>query len=312
MILTTRQPVYDNNNQIVMGELPIENVAVSHPSILAIDGSTTNSGLALVRGYDGALLYTMSAKREKKTESPVHYKIRLKRAVADLLRRNKQINQIFYEEPIVENISAVSNLFMLRAFVEEMIIENEPEFNHIKNYEVSNMRWKKEFLAPDKVPVGTDRQKEAVRNKILKYLPFLDRVSQDEIDATAIGWVASLFSREGARVAEELESKKKARAFQYNVEFIGADDDDAMLNEFMDTYRGPKKLMEVGVGFSSINKRENFDRHIYESMGDSDKLLIVKMESSGHGNIVLQHKIGNLAAQYDYIYSVVWRKTRKY
>ena len=44
---------------------------------------------------------------------------------------------------------------------------------------------------------------------------------------------------------------------------------------------------------------------------DDDKILIIKFSSKHHGNIVLEHRIGQLAAQYEYIYAIVWRVTRK-
>ena len=311
MKFTVKQPQQLQNGGIIMGEIPLEDIRVSEYAILAIDGSTSNSGLAIMRERDGALLYSMCATRDSSGETPVHYKIRLKRQVMDILRRNKYIQQIYYEEPTIANVTAVANLFMLRTFVEEMIIEYEPEFDYIKHYEINNMRWKKAFLAPDKVPSGTDNQKKAVRVKLESGLPFLNKATQDEIDAICMGYVACTNLKEGG-TGEELQSKKKARAFQYNVTFIGAEDDDAMLTEFYDVYKGPQKLLENGLSFTEIDGKKNFDKHIYETMGaEDDKILIIKFSSKHHGNIVLQHRIGNLAAQYSYLYAIVWRKTRK-
>lgn len=315
MKFLVRQPqqIPNSNGGIIMTEIPLENIQVTNYAILAIDGSTSNSGLAIMREYDGALLYSMCATRDSSGETPVHYKIRLKRQVADILRRNKYITQVYYEEPVIANISSVKSLFMLRTFIEELIIESEPEFDYLKHYEVSNMRWKKHFLNPDKVPSGTDNQKKAVRTRLETYLPFLNRVTQDEIDAIAMGFVACKFLREGGENAgEELQSKKKAHPFKYNITFIGAEKDDDMLVELWDIFNGPKKLMENGINFSEIDGKRNFEKHIYETMSDEDKLLIIKFSSKHHGNIVLQHKIGNLAAQYPYIYALVWRVTRKY
>ena len=311
MKFVVKQPQQLQNGGIIMGEIPLEDIRVNQYAILAIDGSTSNSGLAIMRESDGALLYSMCATRESSGESPVHYKIRLKRQVMDILRRNKYIQQIYYEEPTIANVTAIANLFMLRTFVEEMIIENEPEFDYLKHYEINNMKWKKEFLAPDKVPSGTDNQKKAVRDKLELSLPFLNKATQDEIDAICMGYVACVHLKDGGS-GDELQSKKKPRAFQYNVTFIGADADDDMLTEFYDVYKGPQKLLENGLSFTEIDGKRNFDKHIYETMGaDDDKILIIKFSSKHHGNIVLQHRIGNLAAQYDYIYAIVWRKTRK-
>lgn len=311
MKFTVRRPQQIQGGGIIMMECALEDINVQQYAILSIDGSTSNSGLAILRESDGALMYSMCATRDVSGETPVHYKIRLKRQVADILRRNKYIQQVYYEEPVIANITAVANLFMLRTFIEEMIIENEPEFDYIKHYEISNMKWKRLFLAPDKVPSGTENQKKAVRAKVEQGLPFLNKVTQDEIDAICMGYVACTTLKEGGS-GEDLQSKKKVRPFKYNSVFIGADTDDNMLTEFYDIYNGPKKLLENGISFTEIDGKTKFDQHIYNTMGpDDDKVLIIKFSSKHHGNVVLEHRIGNLAAQYDYIYAVVWRVTRK-
>ena len=311
MKFTVRRPQQIQDGGIIMMECALEDINVQQYAILAIDGSTSNSGLAILRESDGALMYSMCATRDASGETPVHYKIRLKRQVADILRRNKYIQQVYYEEPVIANITAVANLFMLRSFIEEMIIENEPEFDYIKHYEVSNMKWKKLFLAPDKVPSGTENQKKAVRVKVEQGLPFLNKVTQDEIDAICMGYVACTTLKDGGS-GEDLKSKKKVRPFKFNSVFIGADTDDNMLTEFYDIYSGPKKLLENGISFTEIDGKTKFEQHIYNTMGpDDDKVLIIKFSSKHHGNVVLEHRIGNLAAQYDYIYAVVWRVTRK-
>lgn len=311
MKFTVRRPQQIQGGGIIMMECALEDINVQQYAILSIDGSTSNSGLAILRESDGALMYSMCATRDASGETPVHYKIRLKRQVADILRRNKYIQQVYYEEPVIANITAVANLFMLRTFIEEMIIENEPEFDYIKHYEISNMKWKRLFLAPDKVPSGTENQKKAVRAKVEQGLPFLNKVTQDEIDAICMGYVACTTLKEGGS-GEDLQSKKKVRPFKYNSVFIGADTDDNMLTEFYDIYNGPKKLLENGISFTEIDGKTKFEQHIYNTMGpDDDKVLIIKFSSKHHGNVVLEHRIGNLAAQYDYIYAVVWRVTRK-
>lgn len=311
MKFLVRQPIQIENGAIIMGQKSLEDIAVSTYSILSIDGSTTNSGLAILRESDGGLMYSMCATRESSGETPVHYKIRLKRQVADILRRNKYIRQIYYEEPCIDNITAVANLFMLRSFIEEMIIENEPEFDYLQHYEVSNMRWKKLFLAPDKIPSGSANQKKAVRTKLESMLPFLNAVTQDEVDAICMGYVSCINLINGNE-GSDIESKKKVRAFKYNTKFIGAETDDDMLTELYDIYNGPESLLEKGIIFSEINGKTNFEKHVYQTMGqDDDKLLIIKFSSKYHGDIILKHKIGSLAAQYSYIYALVWRVTRK-
>ena len=307
MKLTVQQPVALYGGGCILQEIDVEQIKVDCYAVLSIDGSTSNSGLAILRESDGALLYTISAKRDSSGETPVHYKIRLKRAVRDLIR----IEKIMYEEPCIGYASAVGNLFMLRAFVEEMIIEEEPEFSHIKHFEINNKRWKKLFLAPDKCPTGTEAEKKAVRNKVEMYLPFLNKVSQDEIDAIAMGFAACKFMIDG-QSPEELESKKRISKFQYNIQFLACETDDNMWVEFFDIYKGPETILQNGMHLTEIDSKTNFDKHVYKTMGIDDKVLIVKFSSKHHANLVLQHKIGHLAAQFPYIYAIVWRKTRKH
>ena len=81
--------------------------------------------------------------------------------------------------------------------------------------------------------------------------------------------------------------------------------------EFMDVYDGPSYLLENGISLTDIKGGKDFNKHIYAEMGNDDKVLIVKFDSNKHGNITLQYKIGHLAATFEYIYAIVWRKSRK-
>lgn len=313
MIFRVKQPVQLQDGSIALQQITPDKINITEYSLMAIDGSTTNSGIAILRQHDGAILYLISATREKEgnnAESPVRYKVRLKQQVKNILGLNHLIDTVYYEEPVVNNITAVANLFMLRTFIEEMVIENEPEFDYLKHYEINNLRWKRVFLAPDKVPAGTDLQKEAVRNKLVKALPFLETVSQDECDALGMGFAADMYLKDD-KSSDEIASKKKPHAFGYNMNFIGADSDESMLDEFCDTYTGPEKLIQNGISFLTIDGRANFDKFVYEAMGDDDKILVIKFESRYHGDLILQNRIGSLATTYDYIYVIVWRKSRK-
>ena len=143
---------------------------VQSHSILSIDGSTSKTGVGILRESDGALCYSLCFEREKDDgETPVQYKVRLKRAIKSIMEKNTLITKIFYEEPFVGHITSVANLMMLRTFVEEMIFENEPQFDYVKHKEINNLRWKKLFLAPTKVPSGTDNQKAAIKEKLLSF-----------------------------------------------------------------------------------------------------------------------------------------------
>lgn len=314
MKITIRQPdvkITDGKREIILTDKTLDEIKVATPSIISIDGSTTNTGLAILREEDGALLFSCAFKREDSGdgESPVRYKVRLKQAVQKILENNQLIDRIYYEEPFIGYATAAPNLMMLRTFIEELIIENEPRFDYLKHVEINNKKWKKLFLAPDKMPTGTEAEKKAVRNKLEGYMPYLTCVTQDEIDAISMGFIATTHIR--LHTDDELESQKKARPFQYNIRFIGANEEDDMLLEFADVYDGPAYLLENGLAITTCKGTEDFNKHVYKNMGNNDKVLIIKYDSKKHGNLTLQYKIGHLAACYPYIYAIVWRKTRK-
>lgn len=300
---------YLEDNTIGFIDKNIEDVVITFPTIMAIDGSTTRTGVSLLRESDGAFVATMAFEREKATEKPVQYKVRLKKQIEQLLKNNKQIRRVYYEEPFLGYASAAPNLMMLRVFIEELICENEPDFDYIQHYEVPNKRWKKIFLAPDKCPGSTELEKKAVKDKLVKLVPLMESLSQDEIDAAAMGFAVYLEIKNGTD--ENLVSKEKVRPFLYEMTVIGADDDDIIGEEFWDIYKGPKSITENGIRLVDLPKRANFDKFVYQSMGNEDKVLILKFDSNTHSNIILEHRLGHLAEEYDYLYAIVWRRTRK-
>jgi len=308
MILRVRRPTYNANKEVVMADVGIDTVVLPESCVMAIDGSTTNTGIAILRKRDGGFYYSISVKREP-NETPVQYKVRLKKMVEGLLVKNRVIEHVYYEEPFLGYAEAAKNLFMLRTFVEELIVEQEPNLNYLGHTEISNMKWKKIFLDPVKVPQGTVNQKAEVRKKLEGYLPYLSTITQDEIDAIAMGYSALLMIK--LQTEGKLESKKKVTPFKYNVEFIGADYDDAMLEEFNEVVKAPQKVLENGVKLVDIPNTILFDNAVYKHMEDEDKILILKFRKDHHGNVILKHRIGQLAAQFPYIYAIVWRKNRK-
>ena len=308
MKVIIRRPQISSTGEISLSECNIEDIRVSDVSVMSIDGSTTNTGVGILRKSDGALFYSCSFARED-GETPVQYKVRLKRSISKILSLNHLIDTVYYEEPFIGYAEAAKNLLMLRTFIEEMIVENEPDYDYLKHLEVNNMKWKKLFLAPDKCPQGTELQKAAVRKKLEGFMPYLKVVTQDEIDAICLGFIATVQLKDGSD--DDLQSKKKAHAFQYNIEFIGADTDDDMITEFSDTYSGPKSILQNGIVLTQIGNTGNFDKHVYEAMGNEDKVLIVKFSSNHHCNLILKYKLGNLSTTFDYLYAVIWRKSRK-
>ncbi len=296
-----------NGNSIGLQQVPIESIVINFPCVMSIDGSTDNTGVAILREGDGALCASIGF--EKKDETPVAYKVRLKRAIQGILERNPYIKHVFYEEPFIEYAEAAARLLMLRVFIEEIKIENEPAFDYLSYAEINNQKWKRLFLYPQKCTGDSKLQKKMVRDKLVSGLPYLKDVTQDEIDAIAMGFVAVVKLKDGDE--RELESKRKARPFKYEVQFIGGDSDEIVLQEMFDTCNIPQVVLENGITIVGLSSKGSFDNKVLEAMGQDDKLVIIKFSSNKHGNIILKHKIGALAAEYDTIYAVVWRKNRK-
>lgn len=309
MLVTTRLVSVNAQNEIALIPYEYDKLVINFPCIMSIDGSTNNTGVALLRESDGAICASMAFKREN-ADTPVAYKVRLKKAIQSILEHNSNIRNIFYEEPFIEYVEAAKSLLMLRTFIEEIKVENEPYFDYLNYKEINNKKWKKLFLEPQVCNGSSELQKKMVRDKLIAALPYLKDISQDEVDAIAMGFVAVTKLRHGE--AEELESKKKVKPFQYEVMFIGGDDDEVMLQELYDCYNGPRELLSNGINIVNLgNSRQWFDERVYESIGNEDKLAILKFPSNKHGNIILKYKIGPLAATYQTLYAVVWRKTRK-
>ena len=298
----------DSTGNTILRAIKAEDITVSEKAIMGIDGATSTTGIAILRKSDGALYYCMALTREK-DETPVQYKVRLKKFVYGILIRNPLIENVFYEEPFIGFAEAAKSLLMLRVFIEELVVEYDPIFNYLKHIEINNMKWKRLFLAPTTCPPGTELQKEAVRNKLLMFLPFLVEVTQDEIDATAMTYSALVEMHKGS--PESLESKKKVSPFKYEMTFIGAEADEDMIEEFMELYTGPKKILENGIVLTDIKGTTNFEKAIYETMGHEDKVLILKFSSNKHGNLILQYRIGHLASSFPFLYAIIWRKNRK-
>jgi len=304
---------YNQLGQLDLVPVKLEDIELINKCIIALDGGTIRTGCAVIEEATGYIVALIAFEREKADESKVRFKVNFKRALYTLLSNNKNtIDRIYYEEPFIQYAEAAEALLMLRTSVEELIIENEPELNHIKYTEVPNKRWKALFLAPDKCPTGSELEKEAIRNKMIKYIPLMEKVSQDEIDAAAMGTVVVHKMKDGTEGG--LKSKKKVAPFQYNIAFIGAECDDDMLQELLDNvsdFKIPEKVMHNGIKIKQIDGRGKFDSKVYENMEDDDLLLVLKFSSKYHGNIILKHRVGHLAAQFPYIYALVWRKSRK-
>jgi hypothetical protein len=289
------------------GEGAIGDIKVTEESIMAIDGSTDITGVAIIEIGEPRINYSMSFHREKDTEeSPVAFKVRMKKEIKKIFINNPDIKQVIYEEPFVGYINATENLLMLRTSVEEIIFEEEPKLDYLKYHEINNKRWKRLFLEPKKMPNNSKLEKKMVREKLISIHGICKNLGQDEVDAIALGLVSiSLIKKKGT-----IQSKKKTRPFQFKAEFVGSKYVEAIMADLSE-YDIPQEVMQNGVLVDSIGPRENFEKAIYNRMGSDDKLLILEFDSRNHGDVVLKYRLGDIISFYDTIYALVWRKRRK-
>lgn len=285
----------------------VSQLVTDEKSIMSIDGSTDITGVSIIGEASNRVIATVAFKR--KDETAVAYKVRLKKAIETILRNNKHIKNIFYEEPFIGYANAAKNLLMLRTSIEELKIENEPELDYIDYIEVNNKKWKKLWLHPEKCPNNSEAEKKVVKDKLVGLMPVFDKLTQDEIDATAMGLVANEKLNKGSE--NSLKSKKATRAFQFNTYFIATSEEDMVLSELMEIKEIPSKVLENGVCIVELNSKEKFENAIMDKMGDDDKLLMIRFNAKHHGNILLKYNIGYLSDFNDTIYGLVWRKTRK-
>jgi Holliday junction resolvasome RuvABC endonuclease subunit len=299
----------DNNGNLCLRTVDREQFKLGNKVIIGIDGSSTCTGITFLDSETGYFVGSMALERSS-GESAVRYKVNFRHYMDELLGDIKTDN-IFYEEPFIGYAEASKVLFMIRSTVEEVIIENEPKYDHIIYTEVNNKRWKSRFV-DEKLLGNTELEKKAIREKVLSILPFLKDITQDEMDAFGLATVG----REAAMThsENELKSHKKAKPFKYNIEFIGADDDEEFVEQYYDcieSFKVPAVLRDKNAEMFSIGSRGIFENYVYSCMGDEDKLIIIKFKSTSHANVIIEHRLSNLADSNEYLYAVVWRKSRK-
>lgn len=290
----------------------IDDIGTSQEVSLGIDCSSTCTGLSIVT-KSGVPLYTLAVKRDS-GDDYILYKVKLKGLFIELFRHIPSLNQVYYEEPFLGYAESSKILMTLRTTIQEIKYENTPEFDYIKFNEVSNQTWKRLFLEPDmKVPAGKDAQKAAVRKKLENvYFSCFKDLTQDEVDATAMAMVCSMKSLVG--LENDIISSKKTKPFQYEIRFIAAESDEEMFDSFSKespSWKIPKKLASDSYKLITLNGRGNFDDKVYSSMGEEDRVIVLKYKSDKYGNVTLANRIGNLVTKNNYLYAVVWRKRRK-
>lgn len=290
----------------------VDDIKLNEEVSMGIDCSSTCTGLCIAT-KTGVPLYTFAVKRDS-GDDYILYKVKLKALFLKLFKQIPSLNQVYYEEPFLGYAESSKILLTLRTTIQEIKYENTPDFDYIKFNEVSNQTWKRLFLEPEmKVPGGKDAQKAAVRKKLEEvYFDCFKDLTQDEVDATAMTMVCTMKVLVG--LENEITSSKKTKPFQYEVRFLGANTDEEMYDNFSSIsskWKIPKKIVEDSYKLITLNGRGNFDDKVYASMGEDDRVIVLKYKSDKYGNITLAHRIGSLAHDYDFIYAVVWRKRRK-
>lgn len=295
-------------NYTGIGYNDVKYIDIKSTALISIDGSTSTTGLSIIDTKTKGLLARMSIIRDEISESPVRYKLQLKKLVLEILQSNSNIKYIFYEEPCIYHKSAVKNLFMLRSFIEEMIIENEPTLDYIQHFEVANTRWKKIFLYPDKISNNTELDKQKINERVKGLYSLSGNIDLNQTDAIGLGYAACEVLNGDKDF--ELESKKKPTKFLYNIVFSDEEYIELVIEDLLNNkFKIPAKLFENGIKIKHLNDREDLDTKIYTELQNEDCILVMDLNKLKHGDIVLKYNLGSYVN--NNIHTIVWRKTRK-
>lgn len=299
---------------------------------ISIDGSSTRTGIAIFNETVGRLIGTIAFEREG-NEDYIEYKVRLKNFVKKLIDGNlNKLTEIHYEEPIFGYAHSTEVLMAIRTTVREILIEGGKAYCHIKYIEINNQKWKRILLHPVKVPSGTDAQKEAVAERVCDifgesiYSVGVDgkkvyKLTQDEMDAVGIA-VARYIAKHTGIDNEELASRKKCKPFKYNIDFFepyeesnmeeSEQDMMEMYGEIVKRFKVPSAVLENGTLVVQLNGNGQFNKHVYENMGNEDKLLILGFKRGKYVNVLIENQRPELCnSEGRYLYAFVWRKSRK-
>lgn len=306
--------------------------------IIGIDGSSSRTGIAVAGVAEEALFGTMAIESNA-NEDYVRYKVRLKQTLKNFMDKHLGVlSHILYEEPFIGFTNATKVLMTIRTTVKEIMLENAPKYDSIKFVEVNNQRWKHLFLFPDRVPNGTDNQKIAVQQKIVRMfgeMVFEEKCikktgetikklifTEDECDSIGL-CIAGLRRIKLGLDVEELKSKSKAKPFKYKIQFLTAtaeNQDEAELRgaesffDYNKVWKVPQRVVDNGIELLQLNGRGLFDKQVFEAMGQEDKLLIVSFKGGNYVDVILRNQRSDLCRDYasdEYIIAFIWRVTRK-
>ena len=299
-----------------------EQIKINCDMLIGVDASTSNTGVHIINidnGIQGipfgCSLYSFSLKPDA-GENPAKYKVELKDwFMRNIINRN-YTQHILYEEPFIGHPSAIPNLMMLRTSFDELMYEKPILTENMIVHHVSNKRWKKIFVAPQKVMIGTEYEKKQIQEVALACNPFTKVFSEDEFDAYGLCCAGLKMLMSGE--LSELDIKKKVKPFNYEVAFIPCDyfedmsgvenDLPFIIEQISDAV--PDVVIENGTNYYRMNGVDRFDQSVYNTIGDSDILGIVHFEPRKHGNVVLKYRLSPLKNSRSII-ALCWRKARK-
>lgn len=299
-------------------EVDLGDIRVGGESLIAIDASTNNTGVCIIRNayfkdgnlMDGQIEYSISMKRGKGLDA-IEYKVEFKQLMKELLSNStvrENVRYIVQEAPFISAMKETSSVLLsLRTSIPELLIENKAEFkNNYEYHELNNKAWKKRLFAPDKCPNNSELEKAIARVKVSNICSLFETLSQDEVDAAGIG----IASTRMLACGEELKEKQRISKFKYNIEFIGAFDIEDAFEE-ISNMNIPDEVIRNGAEIMRLPSNGNIEKKIYETMGQEDKLLVFEFTAKNGGNLILKYRLRELADESEKMYGVVWREKRK-
>ena len=232
--------------------------------------------------------------------------IKLTISLNDILAYDGLLTDIFYEEPFVgQYIESSMTLVAMRTFIPEILIEKENELkSQIAFHEVNNKTWKKDLLGKA-VPVGTEKEKEAIKSKVDSLYSCYSELTQDGHDAFGI----ALYGLDTILGAVR-ENIKFSKGYALDGEFVAADCDDGAFSEYQYVKDSiPRRLRDGEVDLIDIGKKQDVEEEVYRALHERDVVILAKFVPQEHGRILLKYQLGELTNN-DYIYWYVWRKVR--
>lgn len=160
----------------------------SGPYLIGVDGSGSSTGVYFY-GVDRETkektpMFALNLTRSN-NETFVEYRVCFRKIFKKILTTCK-VTRVYYEEPVVDFLNAVPNLYSLRTAIEEILVEEGTNLPvQTKLFYVANGTWKKwlHVLAGDKAPLYPADAKEFAR---AFYLDMVELVFDEKEPALAL------------------------------------------------------------------------------------------------------------------------------